>query len=340
MKAAILRKFNEISIEELPKPILEPEEALIKIKYASICGSDIHIYLGQHPTAKLPLVLGHEFVGELVEINTNKKTNLDTKEKVVVQPYRSCGVCDLCIQGRDNICYKLNILGVHSFGSFAEYIKVPVNRIYKFPINIDLKLGALVEPLAVAVHNIRKSNFQVGQTVFVIGGGPIGIMIAIVARLSGASKIVISEINDYRIEFAQKLNFTTVNPKEMDIVQEALMITDGAGFDVVYEVSGSEKGMNLMTKIVKIGGAIMLVGFPIKKYIIDEGCILAKEIELKGARLHKQIDFRNAIDILKMGVINNQISNLITKEFLLTDIKEAIRFSIEDQKHLKVLLKN
>jgi threonine dehydrogenase-like Zn-dependent dehydrogenase len=125
MKAALFRKPNEISVEELPNPKLGREEALVKVKYAGICGTDVHLYHGEHPTAKYPLIPGHEFVGELVEMITDKETDLKIGDYVIAQPIKSCGVCDACIVGRDNVCSKLNILGVHESGCFAEYIKVP-----------------------------------------------------------------------------------------------------------------------------------------------------------------------------------------------------------------------
>jgi len=339
MKAAIVRKINEISVEDLPVPKPGPEEALVKVKYAGICGTDIHVFLGHHSTARYPVILGHEFVGELMEINTAKETDVEIGDDVLVQPYKSCGVCDSCIQGRDNVCSKLCILGVHDHGCFAEYVKVPARKVYKLPSNIDLRLATLVEPLAVAIHDVRKSSLQVGQTAFIIGGGPIGALIAIVARLNGASDIVISEVNEYRIKFARDLGFTVINPRETDVMQEVMKKTGGKGFDVVYEVSGTKQGAELMTKAVKIGGTIMIVGVPTDKYPVDVGNILAKEIEIKGVRIHSQINFATAVNIIKTEVLNDQLVKFIDSEFTLDEIKEAMKFSIEDRKHFKTLIK-
>lgn len=339
MKAAIVREFNKISIEELPKPEIRAEEALVEVEYAGICGTDIHVYEGLHPAAKLPVILGHEFVGKLVEISTVSETGLKIEEYVLVQPFTSCGICDLCVQGKDNICSKLKIFGIHDHGCFAEFIKVPVCKVYHLPSNIDLKLATLVEPLAVAVHDVERSNLRLGQTAFIIGAGPIGILIAMVARLSGASEIVMSEINEYRIKFAQELGFTVIDPKKIDIIQEVLNITSRKGFDVIYEVSGKRQGADLMTKTAKIGGTIIIVGVPTDKYPVDTGNILSKELEIKGVRLHTQINFAAAIRIIKSGIINDQLSRFITNEFSLNDIEEALKFSIKDQRHFKVLLR-
>lgn len=339
MKGAIIRKVNKISVEELPDPKLEREEALIKVKYAGICGTDIHLYHGKHPTAKYPLIPGHEFVGELVEINTDKESDLKIGDCVLAQPIKSCGVCDPCLEGRDNVCSKLNILGVHDSGCFAQYIKVPVRKIYKLPSGFDMRLAALTEPLAVAVHDVRRSNLKVGQSVLVIGGGPIGLLIAMVARLNGASKIIISEVNEYRIKFAEDLGFTVINPTKGNFLQNLLKLVNGKGFDIVYEVSGTRPGAELMTQAAKIGGTIVIVGMASDKYPVDIGAIFAKELEIKGVRIHTQINFAAAVEILKDGVINDMLRKLITHEFPLDQAEEAIRFSFEDQKHFKVLIK-
>jgi len=339
VKGVLFRNAKEVSVEELPNPKPERDEALIKVKYAGICGTDIHVYRGEHPTAKYPLVPGHEFVGQLVEMNTDKETDLKAGDYVLVQPIKSCGVCDLCIQGRDNVCSKLTILGVHDFGCFAEYIKVPARKVYRLPDGVDLRLAALTEPLAVAVHDVRASNLKVGQTVLVIGGGPIGVLIAMVAKLNGASKIVITEVNKYRIKFAEDLGFTVINPTEDGLLPKLLDQTDGKGFDIVYEVSGTRPGAELMTQAAKIGGTILIVGVASDKYPVDVGSIMAKELEIKGVRIHSQINFAAAIEILKSGVMNDMLVKLITHEFPLDRAEEAIKFSIEDQEHFKVLIK-
>lgn len=338
MKAVIIKKFNEVSYEDVPRPVPGFEEVLVKVKYSGICGTDIHVYSGRHPTAKAPVILGHEFVGELVEINTVKGTDLKVGEMVLVQPYTSCGVCDACIEGRDNVCTKLGILGVHENGSFAEFVKAPLRKVYRLPEGLDLKLATLVEPLAVAVHDVKQSGLQVGQTVFIIGGGPIGVLIAMVARLNGATRIAISEVNEYRIKFAKEMGFEVLNPKEADVAQEALKMTDGKGFDVVFEVSGTKPGTELMTKVAKITGTIIIVGVPGDKFPVDTGLMLARELVVKGVRIHAQKNFAAAIDIMKTGTINDQLIKFIDKEFKLEQIEEAIRYSIEDHAHFKVLL--
>jgi threonine dehydrogenase-like Zn-dependent dehydrogenase len=202
-----------------------------------------------------------------------------------------------------------------------------------------MKQAILVEPLAVAVHCVKKSGLQVGQTVFIIGGGPIGVITAIVARLNGASEVVISEPNEYRIDFARKLGFTVIDSKNTDVLQEVKTMTKGRGFDVVFEVSGSQAGAELMTGCAKTSGTIVIVGVPYDRYPIDSGLILAKELQLKGVRIHAQINFLTAVKIMESGVLKDQLAPFIDTEFDLDQLNEAMKFSLEDQKHFKILIK-
>ena len=341
MKAAVIEEFNCIEMKEVPEPKLGYDEALLKVEYAGICGTDVHIFEGHHKQSKPPLIPGHEFVGRLVKVNTDKPIDFKIGQRVVAQPLTGCGKCELCIQGRDNLCVDLNIFGVHSNGCFAEYIKVPLRKVYAISENIDPKVVALVEPLAVAMHDVRRSKLTVGQSVLVVGGGPIGILIAMVAKLSGASKVVISEINENRIKFTEDMDmgFEMINPLKNDMDSKIKELTDNMGFDVVYEVSGVQAGADLMTKAAKTGGTIMMVGIPVKSYIVDTGAVTLKELKMEGVRIHAQINFAAAVEVIKNNVFNEKLKRLITNEFNIADIKEAMEFSIKDKDHFKVLLK-
>ncbi|MCT4605705.1 MAG: alcohol dehydrogenase catalytic domain-containing protein [Marinisporobacter sp.] len=341
MKAAVIENFNDIIFKEVEQPSLDHDEALIKVEYTGVCGTDVHILLGNHKQVKLPLIPGHEFVGRLAKINTDRETNLKIGQRVVAQPLTGCGKCELCIQGRDNVCVDLNIFGIHSDGCFAEYIKVPLKKVYAVPEEIDPRVVSLVEPLAVAMHDVRRSNLQVGQTALIVGGGPIGVLMAMVAKLNGAAKVAISEINEERIKFAKEMDmgFEMINPLKVDIDEEIERLTDHMGFDVVYEVSGVQAGADLMTKAAKIGGTIMMVGIPTKSYMVDTGAITLKELKMEGVRIHAQINFKAALEVIKNNIFNDKLKRLITNEFHIEDIKEAMDFCIKDKDHFKVLLK-
>ncbi|MDR0357674.1 MAG: alcohol dehydrogenase catalytic domain-containing protein, partial [Clostridiales Family XIII bacterium] len=212
MKAAIIGKPGEIHLEERPIPEIDFGETLIKVKYIGICGSDIHLLHGKNSSAIYPLLPGHEFVGEIVESKGEGSERLKIGDIAAAQEVISCGVCEACAKGEDNVCRHLKIIGIHTDGGFAEYVKVKTRKVFVLPKDIDLKVAVLIEPFAVAVHDVRRSELKVGETAFIAGGGPIGLLIGIAARLAGARKVVVSEVMDGRAELARKLGFDTVNP--------------------------------------------------------------------------------------------------------------------------------
>lgn len=337
MKTAYYPKKHEIDYVDLDTPRPKKGEALIKVKYAGMCGSDLHVYHGAHPTAKFPVIPGHEFVGELVELGEDACTDIKPGEIVVAQPFSSCGVCEACITGNDNVCQSLKLLGAHMNGCFAEYVTIPARKMYRVPQGLDLKLAALAEPLAVAVHDVRRSGLKVGQSTLIIGGGPIGIFIAIVAQLAGA-QVYISEVSDFRLDFAKDMGFKTLNPTAAEFDRQVADITKGKGFDVVFEVSGSKAGIASMTKLVKISGTVMVVGMASDKYPVDTTSVFLKQVKLLGVRIHSQEAFAAAVDILADGKLNEQLNRLISKTYALKDVREAYEYVLSSSDYFKVLL--
>jgi threonine dehydrogenase-like Zn-dependent dehydrogenase len=175
--------------------------------------------------------------------------------------------------------------------------------------------------------------------VLVVSAGPIGLLIAIVARQCGASKIVLSEINDYRIKLAQSMGFTVLNPLESDFEKNLCAETNGDGFHVIFEVSGSRSGAELVTKMAAKGASIVIVGVPEDKYPFDTGAVLANELQVSGVRIHPRYDFKQAVDMVNAGTINDELKLLVSNIFTLDKIEEAFLFNIEDQEHFKILLK-
>ncbi|MDD2477352.1 MAG: alcohol dehydrogenase catalytic domain-containing protein [Dysgonamonadaceae bacterium] len=339
MKKTVLLDWKKIIVEDAPIPTLEEDEALIKLKYGGICGTDIHVYSHRHATATIPRVLGHEYCGEIVKINTKGDTDLKLGDFVTSHPLNACGNCNSCLLGKENVCSNLEIYGVHTDGCFAEYFKVPIKKIYKINKEIDPIVAAQIEPLAVALHDVSLSKLERGQSVFIISAGPIGLLIALVARQCGASKIVMSELNDYRIRLAQSMGFTVLNPTEKDFEEKLLAETNGEGFNVIFEVSGSKQGSEIMTKITAQRATIVIVGVPVDKYPVDTGAFLAKELKAVGVRIHNRYAYKEAVEMINSGVINEDLKKLVTNIFPLDKIEEAISFSIEDKEHFKVLLK-
>ncbi len=339
MKAAILRDKNQLELADAGIPNIGAGEALIRVAYSGICGSDVHVWHGHHPTATYPRIPGHEFSGILEKYIGSPRDGLKTGDPVVVQPFWSCGLCEPCIRGMDNVCQSLKVIGFHEDGSFAEYIRVPLKKVYKLPDNVDLRLGAIAEPLSVAVHDVRRSGLMCGEKALIMGGGPIGMLVALVAQHAGAADVYVSEINEYRLEFAQKLGIKTINPIKSDLKQETMRITGGKGFDVVYEASGSKPCISAVTDVVKIGGTILMIGMASELHPINLSAVFAKELTVKGVRLHAQQSFEGAIALLQSERLNDKLNCIIDKEFMLDDFVQAMNFQVEDPNHFKVLIK-
>jgi len=324
MRAAVIDDVDRIAIRECPLPVLQNGEALIKVKYCGICGSDLHVLHGEHPTAKFPVIPGHEFVGELADICGETPVPFSIGDMVVAQPFFSCGNCVPCAMGRENICRSLRFMGAHVDGGFAQYVKVSIRKMYKLPRDIDLQLAALVEPVAVAVHDVRLSGLSVGGSALVIGGGPIGLLIAIVARHAGAGTVVICEINEFRRRAAQELGFRTLNPLDEDYADRLSAIhEDCGGFDVAFEVSGSMPGITTAVDMTRIAGVVMVVGMTGEPHPVSLSKVFQKELEIKGVRIHSQINFIGALELLKSGVLADQLRVLISEIYPMDKLEHA-----------------
>lgn len=339
MKSAIITEKNNITYKNLKMPVLEPGEVMIKVKYCGICGSDIHVLKGEHPTAIFPVIPGHEFVGELAEISDGTFCNAKVGDLVVAQPFFACGNCEPCAKGEDNVCEHLNFLGIHTNGGFAEYVKVKAEKVYALPHSMDPELAALTEPVAVAVHDVRRSGLKVGEDAMIIGGGPIGLLIAIVARQAGANKVVISEISEYRRKEAEKLGFLTVNPLDQNFEEKIQTLTDSKGFDVVFEVSGSKPGISTAVDCAKITGTIMMVGMSSEPYPVSLQQVFAKELRIQGVRIHSQYNFIGAVKLLENEELEDSFRTLISKVFPIEEVSEAFQYAQTPGEFFKILVK-
>jgi 2-desacetyl-2-hydroxyethyl bacteriochlorophyllide A dehydrogenase len=309
MKACVYADLETVEIHDIPKPVAAPDEALIKVSRAGICGTDLHIYLG-HMDQRVtrPLVMGHEMCGELVEIPDGAGFEVGDRaarigDRVVVEPTVFCGECAACKRGHTHVCQNLNFLGIDSPGAFQEFWNVPVDRLHAIPPSLSDNAAAMIEPLAVAVHDVRRAPVELGDQAVVIGGGPIGLLVAHAARLDGA-EVVISEVNPYRVGVAESFGFKTVDPTKDDLVETVMDWTNGAGCDLVFEVSGSAAGAKVMTDLPRVRGTICLVGVQASAPVVDLHRFFWRELELKGCRVYESVDFQRAIRIAASGQID------------------------------------
>lgn len=342
MRAAVTIGKHDLKVFDTPLPVLDPEEALIHVRYTGICGTDAHIYEGTFPLLNYPLTPGHEFVGKLAEIRTANPALKGFKigDWVVAQPFFSCNVCDTCAKGGDHYCPHIRVLGVHKDGSMAEYVKVPAKKLVKVDENTDPLLAALTEPLAVGVRCLTKGDFRVGHSALIIGGGVIGLMIAIAARAAGASKILVCDINDYRLEFARSLGFAAIDSRQPDFQEQMMAFSSQIGFDNVFEATGSAFGVRTMTAAAKRGGIIVQVGISTEHHPIHVRSFTDKEIQVRGVRIHAFSDFKTALGLIQSGREQAALERLITNRFPLEQAAEAMRFQVQDARHFKVIVEN
>jgi len=330
---------KEIVLEEVEKPKPKPNEVLIEVKYCGICGSDIHAYHGVHPFIKPPIVLGHEFSGVISELGGDVE-ELKIGQRVVVEPLLTCGKCLNCKLGYYNRCIVMKVIGAQTDGAFAEYISVPAHRVIAIPDEVSFKHGALVEPLAVAVHAVKRAGPLGGLNVAVLGAGPIGLLTASVAKRYGANEVLITDLSDYKLKVAKSLGIDyTVNVKREDPVKVAKEIFGHEGVDVIFECVGSNpvtiaQAINMARK----GATIVVVGVFKEEVPIKVGLIQDRELELKGTAVYRFKDFLDAIELLKRGDV--LAGQLISRVFSLRELEKAFKYIEENRDTtIKVLIK-
>jgi (R,R)-butanediol dehydrogenase/meso-butanediol dehydrogenase/diacetyl reductase len=333
MKAGMYVAEKSVQSAIIEKPFPKEGEVLIKVAYAGICGTDMMIYAGKHPRAKAPLVMGHEFSGTVESV-----VNIDDfqpGDRVTVEPYLTCGTCAACRAGQYHVCATLRCIGIDRDGGFAEYVTVPSHRLHRLPDNVTDEEAALTEPLAVAVHTVRRSDLKVGDSVAILGAGPIGLLIGLVAKQAGASEIFISDISPYRLQIAKQLGFTAINAKETDIKEVVLGFTKGVGVDVVFEVAGTQVTAKQMVECIKFQGKVVVVSVYKQPPAVDLAAMHFREISLTTTRCANSSDFVTAIQLMARKIID--VRPLISHKLPLEQIKQGFDTMENTEISLKVL---
>jgi len=212
MKASVYMGKENIQVQDWPEPRLEAGEVLVRVRYAGICGTDMLIHSGKHPRVVPPRVLGHEIFGSVEEATPAAAGQWQRGTRVAIYPLISCGRCAPCSQGDAHVCEKLGLIGIDTDGGMAELVKARAAQLFAVPPEVTDEQAALVEPLSVAVHVVRTSGFRPGDLALVMGGGPIGNLIAQVLRASGARAVIVAEVKEFRRQLAQRQGFSTFNP--------------------------------------------------------------------------------------------------------------------------------
>ena len=311
-----------------------PDEVQVAVAFTGLCGTDLHIVHGNMDArVTRPLAFGHEMSGTINAVGTGV-TGWGVGDPVTVMPLLWDGTCPACKAGNEHICQNLVFVGIDSPGSLQELWNVPAKLLVRLPDGLSLEHAALAEPVAVAVHDVRRSELTRGDKVAVIGGGPIGVLIATVARHEGADVVVIEPEPGRRGQIEQ-LGFATLDPTSTDQVAWVEQWTDGAGADVVFEVSGAATAVRGATALAKVRGTLVVVAIHPTPREIDLQRLFWRELRILGARVYQRTDFERAVQLLNDGVI--PADQLITQVVPLDGITQAID-DLEHGRALKVLV--
>lgn len=335
-QAAVYRGNKTFTLEAVTTPPPAAGEVQIDVAYCGICGTDLHIYLG-HMDARVGFerTIGHEMSGVIAAVGDGVK-DLKAGQRIVVRPLDHCGDCPACNAGHEHICHNLTFIGIDNSGAFQQKWNVPAHTIHMLPDDLDLSHAALIEPLAVACHDVARGKVQPGEDVLVIGGGPIGMLVAMVAREAGAN-VTISEINENRLNYARSVGFETMNPKEVDVAKAMNDATGGKGADVVFEVSGTQPGVDLMTAAAATRGRIVMVAIHASKPTIDMFQFFWRELDLIGARVYRPEDYDAAMALLAKGVVD--CDSFITDIQSLANIQSAFETLTQNPNAMKSMIR-
>lgn len=311
----------------------KPGEVQLRVAYCGVCGTDVHIYHGAMAhRLKLPQVIGHEVSAEIEALGEGV-TGWQVGDRVTVRPLQP-GPDDPSDNGHRHIGKNLTFIGIDSPGGMQSHWNVPAHTLHRLPDGLSLQLGALIEPLAVACHDVRLGELLAGEQAVVIGGGPIGMLIALVAKHKGAN-VLISEPNPARLELARSLGLATVNPKETELVAEVDRFTNGTMADVVFEVSGVAAGVQAMTQVARARGRIVMVAIHADPKPVDLFRFFWRELRLIGARVYEPEDFEQAIQLAVSGTL--PLEAIITQVAPLSEasgVFEAIEHNPAGMKYL------
>lgn len=298
-----------------------PGQVRIQVAYCGICGTDLHLFHGAMAhRLTLPHVMGHEMSGTIAAVGSGV-TAWNAGDRVTVRPLDPCGNCPACAAGHSHICHNLKFIGIDTPGALQGTWTVPAHTLHRLPDSLAMREGAMVEPVAVACHDVRMSRLQPGEFAAVIGGGPIGILVALVAQARGA-RVLMAEVNPFRVQLARRLGIDAVSPLECDLAALVAERTAGAGADVVFEVSGSQAGADMMTKLPRTRGRIVVVAIYGEPPKVDLFRFFWRELQLSGARVYEAEDFEQAIDLAATGRL--PLAELITDVLPLAGLEDAM----------------
>ena len=345
MKAGILYNAKDIRIGEAPKPEIGPDDVLLESKAAGICGTDLHIYLGEFEgRVSYPAIQGHEFGGVIVEVGS-EVSGFKVGDRVAVDPIISCHSCPACVTGHINACRTLKLLGVDLDGGYGQYVAVPASHLFPLPDSVPMKHAPMVEMYALGHHILQRGQVQPGETVALLGAGKLGLSILDVLCHSVSPGVtIVTDLQPFRLETAQKLGAdVALNINEGDPVERVLELTDGVGVDCVIEAvghyhlpEGQEAPLAQAVKMIRSGGRVVTTGLGEQLSAVHFKTLVLKEAQIIASRVTRG-EFPRAIQMMSRGLLHPDL--LITEVRPLDDITEAFaQVDQEDPCTIKVVL--
>ncbi len=341
MRAVVKRESGPgLSLEHIPVPTPAPDEVLVRVKAAAICGTDLHIVhwnrWAQQAGIRLPLILGHEFCGEVAAIG-DRVQGLQPGDYVAGETHIPCGVCFQCQNGLQHICGRMRLFGIHRHGCFAEYTTLPALCARRIPVALPPRVGAVLEPLGTSLRAVLELGLT-GERIVVIGCGPIGLFAVAAARATGAATITALDVLEDRLNLAREIGADAIlNARRVDVAAEILRATDGVGVDAIVEASGSPPAVELAFSYLRKGGKVALVGLPSAPVSLNLGPdLIFKEAKVVG--IHGREMFRTWTKMEQMLVRGRlAIEPVFTHELPLEQVEEGFRL-LEAGKGSKVIL--
>ena len=351
MKAAIFHGPKDIRLEDVPEPEIRSGSVKVKVDWCGICGTDLHEYLAgpifippegsPHPITgeTLPLTLGHEFAGEVIEVGDDS-SGVGVGDQVAIEPVFRCGECAACQRGLPNLCEKLGFYGLMGGGGgLSEFAVVPSYMLHRLPEGLTTEQGALAEPIAVGLRAVRQAGFREGQSAIVFGAGPIGAVTVQCLKAMGAGQIMVAEVSETRKNKAVELGADVViDPSEEDVVERVREMTDGEGAEHSFDAAGIQETLQTALHSTRKGGMVTIVSIWEGPVQINPNDIVLSELNVVGSIAYKPEDFADTIAMLEDGRIDTE--GIVTERIGLSDVVEGGFDELVDHKdrHVKILV--
>ena len=337
MLQQVMTAPGKIEFREIETPVPKAGEVLIRIMKIGVCGSDIHVWHGKHPFTSYPVTQGHEVSGEIAALGAGVE-NLEVGQKVTIQPQVVCGKCYPCRHGKYNLCETLKVMGFQTTGVASHYFAVDAAKVTPLPETMSLDEGAMIEPLAVAVHAVRRAGDVEGKDICVLGAGPIGILVAQVAKGLGARKVMVTDVSDLRLQKAKECGAgLCVNTRDKDFGAEFVGYFGPDKADVIYDCAGNNITMGQAIQYARKGSTIILVAVFATRGDVDLAVLNDHELDLNTSMMYRNEDYLTAIDLVDQGKV--QLTPLISKHFAFRDYLKAYQYIDENREStMKVII--